>query len=231
MSIRHVVSIALVLSVVGCARSGPLNVSAFNPRVGVRSSDVLKKGFTDIYSAVFEKLDINKDGEIDEYEAGPTIDLRKFARVDQKRNGKLAKKEFLDFALGRNFITKLLPEPKLIKFQEGMFLHQARAAISGDMRRLDHNRDGYLMPEELSDKALGKLKINLSEPALNLKVYLKTNDPSLFEFSDKTKDGKLSQGEFEDYCMTAFLKLINENYAPGGAAQPEPQPAPVEPHH
>jgi hypothetical protein len=53
-------------------------------------------------------------------------------------------------------------------------------------------------------------------------VTIDTEDSDLFAAADHTKDGKLGQAEFEDFCMSTFVKGINPNYKPGGNTPPAP---------
>jgi hypothetical protein len=78
---------------------------------------------------------------------------------------------------------------------------------------------------ELSDKALAKVGIHLRVDGLRLRALLNELDDNLFETADKTGDGQLSQAEFEDYCINAFIKGINPNYTYGTTPPPPAEPA------
>lgn len=187
------------------------------------ATKTLQDGFKHIHLAGFSRLDVNTDNHIDEYEAGSFMELKDFARADKNRNGKLTKKEFMDFATAGSVFG-------FVRQNKNAFMKQTRDVLWRAFQRLDANRDRHLKPVELSDKALAKVGIHLRIDGLRLRVVLNELDDTVFETADKTGDGQLSQAEFEDYCIGAFIKGINPNYAYGTTPPPPAEPTdPAEP--
>ncbi|MEB3329449.1 MAG: hypothetical protein VKQ33_09485 [Candidatus Sericytochromatia bacterium] len=213
------VATAVVLSGCGLSPSRPLlSQGVVGAGAQALATKTLLDGFKHLHRAAFTRLDSNGDGRIDEYEAGTAMDLRDFSRADKNRNGKLSKTEFMNFATG-GAVFGFLRQDRV------SFMKATRDVLWRGFQRLDANRDKQLKPSELSDKALAKVGINLRIDGLRLRVGLMELDDAIFESSDKTGDGALTQAEFEDYCMHAFVKGINPDYQFG----PAPAPAPVPP--
>lgn len=185
------------------------------------ATKTLKNGFKHLHLAAFSRLDANADNQVDEYEAGSAMDLKDFTRADKNRNGKLTKTEFMNFATSGSVFG-------FIRQDKNAFMRQTRDVLWRAFQRLDSDRDRHLKPLELSDKALQKVGINLRMDGLRLRVVLNELDDTLFEAADKTGDEMLSQAEFEDYCMSAFIKGINPNYGTPPSPPSEPQ-EPTEP--
>lgn len=180
-----------------------------------QAAKTLKDGFKHVYGAAFSKLDANSDNAIDEYEAGPFIDLRDFVRADENKNGKLTSKEFLGWA-NRGWIFGLFAQDA-----DGFFKSQRRSMLKS-FAKLDADKNMLLSPAELNDGALSGAKLTLALGGLKTSVTLAATTEETFAAADKTKDGSLSQGEFEDFVLNSWVGLINPKYQP----QPEP-PAPA----
>jgi Ca2+-binding EF-hand superfamily protein len=189
-----------------------------------QATKTLLTSFKNIFLASFTKIDANSDGAIDEYEAGPNINLRDFSAADKNHNGKLTKNEFMNYATGGSVFG-------FLKQDKNAFMRATRNALASSFNHLDKNRDRLLSSSEMSDKSLAKERIYLAIDSLHIRVVLTELDDTAFEASDKTQDKYLGQAEFEDYCMDAFIKGINPNFSPtpNPAPQPEPQPAPADP--
>ena len=183
-----------------------------------QATKTLKDGFKHVYGAAFSKCDANGDGNIDEYEAGPFIDLRDFARADENKNGKLTNKEFMGWA-NRGWIFGLFAQDA-----QGFFTSTRRSLLKS-FSRLDADKNMMLSPAELNDGALSGANLSLTLGGLKTKVSMTTTSEEAFAAADKTKDGALSQGEFEDFVLDGWVKLINPKYNPA----PEPDPAPPAP--
>ena len=120
------------------------------------------------------------------------------------------------------------------------FADRMRAFLAQAFTRLDRpdggkwfgKGDGYLSTEELSDSVVAKLGIGFAYDKIHVRVMLSGFGSDDVSSADKTGDGKLSQGEFEDLYMIAVAKAINPNFSPEPnpvpPAPPAP-PAPVEP--
>jgi Ca2+-binding EF-hand superfamily protein len=183
-----------------------------------QATKTLKDGFKHVYGAAFAKCDANADGNIDEYEAGPFIDLRDFARADENKNGKLTNKEFLAWA-NRGWIFGLFAQDA-----DGFFKSQRKSLLKA-FDRLDADKNRVLSQQELNDGALTGAKLTLTLSGLKTKVALTTATEEAFAAADKTEDGALSQGEFEDFALDGWISLINPKYTPAPEPNP-PAPAP-----
>lgn len=216
---RLIASAAVAVLLVGCGKSANApalpGAPALPAAVEAQATRTLLTGFKDIHLAVFTKLDVNDDGQIDEYEAGVNMDLKDFGRADKNSNGKITKSEFMDFATGGSLFG-------FMRQDKTKFMKTTRDVLWRAFQRLDGDKNRMLKPQELGDKALQKVGINLRIDGLHTKVSIAELDDGIFESSDKTEDGALTQAEFEDYCMTAFIRSINPKYPIGG------QPAPFE---
>lgn len=220
----QVITLCALAAVLGACGAQPTRVALPSVQsaggVQAAATKTLQDGFKHLHLAAFSRLDVNTDNQVDEYEAGSFMDLKDFARADKNRNGKLTKKEFMDFATSGSIFG-------FVRQDKNAFMRQTRDVLWRAFQRLDADRDRHLKPAELSDKALNKVGIHLRIDGLRLRSQLNELDDTLFESADKTGDGKLSQAEFEDYCMSAFIKGINPNYA--STPTPAPPAPPAEP--
>ena len=89
-------------------------------------------------------------------------------------------------------------------------------------KRLDENRDGLLVKNEISTRDLAKLKLSFEYDKLKIHQPIKKVPVESFSASDKTGDGKLSQAEFEDM----YLEMVIAALGGEGAPAPAPNPAP-----
>ena len=226
MSKRIIAALAFAAILTGCGKSPVTGTLAGAPAlpaaVEAQATRTLLTGFKHIHLAVFTKLDVNGDKSIDEYEAGKNIDLTDFGKADKNRNGKLTQAEFMTYATAGDLFA-------FIRQNKTNFMKDTRDVLWRAFQRLDVDKDRALSAKELSQKALSKVGINLRIDGLHTRVGITEVDEDIFEFSDKTKDGVLGQAEFEDYCITSFVKGINPKYNIGGNPEPAPDPAPVDP--
>ncbi|HEY9721508.1 MAG TPA: EF-hand domain-containing protein [Oscillatoriaceae cyanobacterium] len=202
----------------GCGTSGmmvPYQSGLMAAPLQAESTTALEQGFLDIYMAEFNKLDANSDNYVDEYEAGPAVDLNDFQKADANRDHRLSRTEFMRYA-DQSGLFGFLHQNK------NQFMQATRNALYGAFQKLDKNHDRLIEENEMSDSAMKKVGIYLAIPSLHVKVVLDTEDTMIFSNADKTGDSKLSQAEFEDYCMDAFLKGINPSYNPNPAPPAPP---------
>lgn len=224
MSKRLLTALACAAILTGCGKSPVAPVMtgapALPPAVEAQATRTLLTGFKHIHMAVFTKIDANGDKSIDEYEAGKNINLSDFSKADKNRNGKLTQAEFMNYATAGDLFA-------FIRQNKVNFMKDTRDVLWRALQRLDTDKDRALSPKELSQKALSKVGINLRIDGLHTRVAVAELDEDVFEFADKTKDGLLGQAEFEDYCISSFIKSINPKYNPGGSPEPAPDPAPA----
>jgi len=217
-------TMAAAVLLAGCGQGAltPAMPSALSGGVQAEATKTLTKAFAHIHLAAFTKLDANSDKSIDEYEAGPSIDLKDFQKADKNRNGKLTKTEFMNYATGGSLFG-------FIRQDKNDFMKDTRNALAKAFSKLDSNRDRLLEKEEMNNKALKKLGIYLEIPGLHIKVTINEFDAELFGYNDRTGDKALSQAEFEDYCMDEFIYGINPNYSTEPAQPTPPAEEPVAP--
>lgn len=222
MSKRLIATAAIALLLTGCGKSAVAPTfaapQALSPAMEALATRTLLTSFKHIHLAVFTKLDVNTDNSVDEYEAGSAMDLKDFGRADKNKNGKLTKSEFMAYATGGKVFG-------FMRQDKADFMKQTRDVLWRAFQRLDSDKNRLLSAKELGEKALQKVGIGLRIDGLHAKVAIAEIDDAIFESSDKTADGVLSQAEFEDYCMSAFIKGLNPSYQPGGQPAPQPDPA------
>lgn len=192
----------LSLALTGCGTAG---TTLSQPRAlqgfSAKSATGLLEGFNQVYRAAFLKADANRDQQVDEFEAGPFIDVRDFRRADSDRNGKLSEKEFLMWGTRGGLFGLFRQDAK-------SFARTYRNALLKAFRRLDTDRNQLLTPAELNDGALEGAQIALHLKGIRTSVRITTVDDLAFRSADKTNDGFLSQGEFEDFAIAAWVELI-----------------------
>lgn len=219
---RLIATAALAALLAGCGKGVAPTAMPGSPTlpaaIEANATRTLLTSFKHIHLAVFTKLDANTDNQVDEYEAGAAMDLKDFARADKNRNGKLTKSEFMNYATEGSVFG-------FMRQDKAGFMKQTREVLWRAFQRLDADKNRLLSEKELGEKALGKVGVNLRIDGLHAKVAIAELDDAVFASSDKTGDGSLSQAEFEDYCMSAFIKGLNPAYNPGGAPAPQPDPA------
>ncbi len=226
----------------GCGMAPGTGVNTAEAEVGfdAAATKTLKEGFKNVHLAIFAKFDSNGDKYVDEYEAGPYFNLTKeFPKADKgksgKGNGKISKTEFMKYATAGGLLSG--------RDNPNAFMERMRRFIATAFTRLDKKTpgsglfgkgDGYLSQEELADTALAKLGLGFAYDKVHIRVMIPAFDPADVTACDKTGDGQLSQGEFEDLYMVAVAKAINPNYVPGGNNPPappaDPVPAPADPN-
>ncbi|MEB3198870.1 MAG: hypothetical protein VKP62_16890 [Candidatus Sericytochromatia bacterium] len=202
MATAVVFSVALLVAS-GCARAGnPGPVVSVPGSLGVRSEAGLAEGFNKVYAAAFAKADANADLMIDEFEAGPFIDVRDYQRADDDRNGKLSEREFRTWA-SRGGVFGLFHQ------NVGDFVRIYRRSLLKAFEHLDTDKNALLSPSESNDAALQRANLTLTLKGIRTAVRITAIDAATFQAADKTQDGQLSQAEFEDLAIAAWVTLIN----------------------
>lgn len=203
--------VALGLAIAGLFGCGQLPDTGARSTAGTQvkasSTAALKAGFGRMHAAIFGKLDANQDGHIDEYEAGPTIPLNLFTRLDRNNDGKITQSQFVQFATAGGFFTGADTEDR--------FFVRMRDYLGTAFTRLDQpaggmfsRGDGFLTREELADTRVAKVGLGFRYPTLNVTTTLVTVTDELYAASDKTGDGKLSQAEFEDLYIDMVVAAL-----------------------
>jgi hypothetical protein len=191
-----------------------------------KATQTLLLGHRQIYMALFQKLDANEDGYLDEYEASAAIDVKDFAKADNAKTGRLSKRQFMAYADGSSGILGFLHQTRT------SFAGQAREAMLKAFTRLDKNKDRYLQQSELTEDALHKVDVNLRIDALHVNIHLDAIDDDVFSQANHTETGKLTQAEWEDYCILAFIKAVNPAYKADlgttSSSTPAADPAPTD---
>ncbi|HEY9854118.1 MAG TPA: hypothetical protein V6D05_00170 [Stenomitos sp.] len=207
---NRLMGVVLGLAIAGLAGCGqaPTGVrGTTNSQVAATSTAALKAGFTRVHQAIFAKLDANHDGTIDEYEAGPTIPLNIFTKLDRNGDGSISQEQFIEFATAGGFFTGNDTEDKFfVRMRD--YLATAFTKLDQPVGGAFSRGDGFLSREELSDKALAKLGLGFRYPTLNIQTTLVTVTDDLYKADDKTGDGKLSQGEFEDLYIDMVVAAL-----------------------
>jgi predicted small lipoprotein YifL len=226
---KIVLAAALAASLSACGQQHATMVAAplaANAPITAKATQTLLNGHRQIYMALFQKLDANEDGFLDEYEASAAIDVKDFAKADNAKTGKLSKRQFMAYADGSNGVLGFLHQSRT------SFASQARDAMLKAFARLDKNKDRYLQPSELTEDALHNVDVNLRIDALHVNVHLEAIDDDIFTQANHTETGKLTQAEWEDYCILAFIKAVNPNYKADlgttSSSTPAADPAPAD---
>jgi hypothetical protein len=203
LDLSLVISLGLVASVLaGCGAAAPgARVRSANT-VAARTVAGLEEGFNVIYGAAFSRADANGDLAVDEFEAGPFIDVRDFRQADDDGNGKLTDKEFRGWAT-RGWLFGFFGQ------DQKAFVRQQRRALLAAFAQLDADRNGLLAPSELTDSAVQAAKIRLTLKGIKTAVQVEAVSEADFKRADRTGDAHLSQGEFEDHVIEAWARLIN----------------------
>jgi hypothetical protein len=128
----------------------------------------------------------------------------------------LSEKEFLSWATRGGLFGLFREDAKSFARTYRSFLLKAFA-------RLDVDRNKLLSPAEMNDGALHGANITLQLKGIKTMVRLTAFEDLAFRAADKTGDGFLSQGEFEDFAITSWVALIHT------PAQPVPSEPAVEP--
>lgn len=181
----------------------------------------LKKAFDTIHRGIFDSMDADKNGWLDEYEAGKHMSMKDFNAANKANGwgsaGKLSRTEFV------NWCTKTF---LWFHSDAESFAREFRSGLGKAFNRLDSNRDGVLVPTEISQADLRKLGLTFDYPKLNIRVAIKKVSPDAFKAADKTGDARLGQAEFEDLYMSMVMEALVPAAAPAPAP---PAPAPVNP--
>jgi Ca2+-binding EF-hand superfamily protein len=204
---RRIALVAL-LSLSACGvPSGLSPATPGNVPVQALAAQTLKEGFKRVHKAIFARLDANHDNFIDEYEAGPNLPLDIFEELDRDHDGKISYTRFMEFATEGGLLA---PDDTADRFFGRM-----RNFLADVFKRLDRpsggwfsKGDGYLTPEELGATSVAKLGLGFKYPSLNLRVLIPAFDEAALKAADRTGDGRISQGEFEDLYIEAVIQNI-----------------------
>lgn len=218
------VAIAASVLLTGCGASNlPVRpADRTQELMQAEATNTLMKGLARIHKAIFDKIDKDGNGKIDEYEAGPNLTLDDFRKADKNRNGKLTFTEFKNYATTNLFFFRDNPKA---------FTERVRSGLRRAFDRLDRSpRDGTLVNRELSNNDLKRLGLTFEYQRLGVKVKIAKVSDEAFAAADKTGDGRLGQAEFEDLYIEAVIEALGGTPGGGGSAPPPAPPAdPVPP--
>ncbi|MEB3197971.1 MAG: EF-hand domain-containing protein [Candidatus Sericytochromatia bacterium] len=188
------------------------------------SASTLQKAFTRVHRAIFNTIDADKDGWLNEYEVGRHMTMAEFRKADKSQGwgsaGRLSRTEFVDYAT-RTFLW--------FHQDRDSFANSFRQSLARAFNRLDTNDDGLLIKNETSLADLRRLGLTFQYPKLHITVPIRKVTPEQFQGADKTGDGKLSQAEFEDLYIEMVVAALGGDAAPAPAPAPPAQPVPPAP--
>jgi len=210
---KKLAALAMVGMVAGCGGTQVAPVMG-TPSVNVSSKSTtgLQAAWDQIHKQIFANVDANKDGKIDEYEAGNTIDLAAFKKADLNYDGAVDYNEFMKFATKGGFLQGSDTPEK--------FVARLRADLGKTFKSLDSlpkrgwfdRGDGLLGADELTGKALKGAGLGFYYPNLKVSFAIGEVSDDQFKAADKTGDGKLGPAEFEDL----YVALVLAGLAPAG---------------
>jgi hypothetical protein len=200
-------ALVLVGALAGCggAQIAPIAKVPATQTLGAKSTTGLRAAWDQIHKQIFANVDANKDGKIDEYEAGTTIDLDTFKKADLNYDGAVDYNEFMKHATKGGFLQGSDTPDK--------FVERVRDDLAKSLKKLDtmpkrgwfDKGDGFLQAEELSGKALKGAGLGFYYPNLHIGFALGDVTEEQFKAADKTGDAKLGPAEFEDLYVTLVL--------------------------
>ena len=212
----------LAATLAACGTTGAQSPAAVRVDAGsvTQSTSGLKKAFTRIHKAIFTAMDADKNGWLDEYEAGKHMTLKDFQKADTATGwgsaGRLSRTEFVNWATKTFLWFHDTPDS---------FANRFRQDLSKVFKRLDENRDGLLVKNEISIRDLSKLKLTFEYDKLRISQPIKKLPADAFAAADKTGDGKLSQAEFEDMYLEMVIASLGGEGAPAAASDEPVEPA------
>lgn len=199
--------LASVTLLAACGIAGPVATvrpASADAALQARSTAGLLAGFDRVHRAIFAKQDQDGDGRLTEYEAGPMFALDRFASIDLNMDGSITYREFVAAATDRGFPAWWPGGPR--RDDAERFAGRFRTYLADRFVRLDASRDGFLVDRELSNADLARVNVGLEYPELNLKaVRVRAVATGAVKSADKTGDGRLSPGEFEDLFMDLIV--------------------------
>ncbi|MBM3266811.1 MAG: hypothetical protein FJZ01_04100 [Candidatus Sericytochromatia bacterium] len=203
-------ALVLVGALAGCggAQIAPIAKAPAGSTVSAKSTPGLRAAWDQIHKQIFANVDANKDGKIDEYEAGTTIDLDTFKKADLNYDGAVDYNEFMKHATKGGFLQGSDTPDK--------FVGRLRDELAGSLKKLDtmpkrgwfDKGDGFLQAEELTGKALKGAGLGFYYPNLRISLTVSEVSEEQFKAADKTGDGKLGPAEFEDLYVALVLAAL-----------------------
>ncbi len=218
MTMKKLALIVAVGTLAGCGLAPSTGMPTSNlsvSTVSAQSTQGLEAGWTSIHKAIFNKIDVNHDGYIDEYEAGPYISLSDFQKADVNHDDRLDFNEFMMYATQGGFLQG--------NDTESSFVSRLRSQLGSIFNDLDTNHDGWLSSSELSSQALTREGLAFYYPNLHISLKLTSVTPAEFKAADHLGTGMLSQAEWEDLYVQMVCDAINP---PAPTPAPVPTPAP-----
>lgn len=210
------ISTSLLLSGCGVPTPAVQPLDRSQEIMQAEATNTLMKGLARIHKAIFDKIDKDGNGKIDEYEAGPNLTMDDFRKADKNKNTNLTFSEFKNYATTNLFFFRDNPKA---------FTERVRAGLRKAFDRLDRSpRDGMLVNGELSNNDLKRLGLTFEYSRLGVSVKISKVSDAAFAAADKTGDNKLGQAEFEDLYIECVIEALGGTPGGGGGT-----PAPVEP--
>lgn len=219
---RRAAAAALLVALAGCGTSQTLSAA---PGAGFAANSTagLKAGFKRIYGGIFAKMDGDANGWVDEAEAGQYMSMRDFEAADTASGwgsaNRLSKTEFMAWATRTVLWFHDTPDS---------FANRLRLDLGRAFNRLDANRDGLLVKNEISQADLRRLGLYFALDRVKVRVDVKRVSAEALAAADKNGDKKLSPAEFEDLFVEAVVEAL-VGAPPAPPAPPAVDPAPVDP--
>lgn len=211
---KKLAALVLVGVLAGCGGVQVAPIAAVAPASNVngKSTSGLKAAWDQIHKQIFSNLDANKDGKIDEYEAGATIDLASFRKADLNMDGVVDYNEFMKHATKGGFLQGNDTVDK--------FVGRIRDELGSTFKKLDtmpkrgwfDKGDGLLEAAELTSKSLKGVGLGFYYPSLKISFAISEVTEDQFKAADKTGDAKLGPAEFEDL----YVSLVLAGLTPAG---------------
>ena len=215
---KKLAALALVGVLAGCGgvQIAPIAAVAPTSTVSTKSTNGLKAAWDQIHKQIFTNLDANKDGKVDEYEAGTTSDLASFRKDDLNYDEVVDYNEFMKFATKGGFLQGSDTVDK--------FVGRVRDDLGASFKKLDtmpkrgwfDKGDGLLEMAELTSKTLKGASLGFYYPSLKISFAIAGVTEDQFKAADKTGDAKLGPAEFEDL----YVSLVLAGLAPTPPAPP-----------
>lgn len=231
MRLRYPAALVALTLVAGCGTAltpvqptGPSGLDAL-------SMPAMRAGFRTLHAHLFTLVDTTGDGYLSEPEAAPYFDLKVEYPVvsrsagSQVGDGRISRNEFLWHATEGRFLAGFS--------SPGDFARQLRAYLQGHFDRLDRAEDlaatgdGFLQLMPLAGRDLAAEGLGFIYPKFRISLMLAGFSLAEVQAADSSRDGRLSQAEFEDLYMAAVLRELRRQYPVGPLPIPGVTPMPV----